>query len=157
KDFSSRGIFCTSQRSDTGAGVWQSGNGLVGTDEGYIYFETGNDKSPQGTTNPTYGDSFIRLRVTNTAPFLEFAGQFQPSNYRRLRDGDYTTDPTKEDGIHYEKGSGTEIDDKKFANGTPTPDHWGDTDLGSGGPILLPGSRLVGGGKQGRYYVLDSW
>jgi hypothetical protein len=31
----------------------------------------------------------------------------------------------------------------------------GDTDLGSGGPLLLPSSRLIGGGKQGRYYVLD--
>ena len=29
----------------------------------------------------------------------------------------------------------------------------GDTDLGSGGPVLL-GSVLVGGGKQGRYYVV---
>jgi hypothetical protein len=31
----------------------------------------------------------------------------------------------------------------------------GDTDLGSGGPMLLPQGRLIGGGKQGRYYVLD--
>jgi hypothetical protein len=31
----------------------------------------------------------------------------------------------------------------------------GDTDLGSGGPMLLPNGRLIGGGKQGRYYVLD--
>jgi hypothetical protein len=31
----------------------------------------------------------------------------------------------------------------------------GDTDLGSGGPMLLPRGRLIGGGKQGRYYVLD--
>lgn len=32
----------------------------------------------------------------------------------------------------------------------------GDTDLGSSGPILVPGDRLIGGGKQGRVYVLDS-
>ena len=32
----------------------------------------------------------------------------------------------------------------------------GDTDLGSSGPVLLPGSRLVGGGKQGKLYVLDA-
>jgi hypothetical protein len=31
----------------------------------------------------------------------------------------------------------------------------GDTDLGSGGPMLLPQGRLIGGGKQGRYYVMD--
>jgi hypothetical protein len=32
----------------------------------------------------------------------------------------------------------------------------GDTDLGSSGPLLLPGGRLVGGGKQGKLYVLDT-
>ncbi len=32
----------------------------------------------------------------------------------------------------------------------------GDTDLGSGGPVLLPGNRLVGGGKQGKIYILDT-
>src|SRR5262249_45990980 len=32
----------------------------------------------------------------------------------------------------------------------------GGTDLGSGGPVLLPGNRLVGGGKQGKLYVLDT-
>ncbi|HMC94466.1 MAG TPA: hypothetical protein VKO16_06810, partial [Polyangia bacterium] len=31
-----------------------------------------------------------------------------------------------------------------------------DTDLGSGGPLLLPPDRLVGGGKEGRYFVLDA-
>lgn len=32
----------------------------------------------------------------------------------------------------------------------------GDTDLGSGGPTMLPGNRIVGGGKQGKLYVLDA-
>jgi hypothetical protein len=32
----------------------------------------------------------------------------------------------------------------------------GDTDLGSSGPLLLPENRLIGGGKQGRLYVLDA-
>jgi hypothetical protein len=32
----------------------------------------------------------------------------------------------------------------------------GDTDLGSSGPLLLPGDRLIGGGKQSRVYVLNS-
>jgi hypothetical protein len=31
----------------------------------------------------------------------------------------------------------------------------GDTDLGSGGPLLLPGGRLISGGKQGKLYVFD--
>ena len=45
--------------------------------------------------------------------------------------------------------------------GSYTVSNWntlnnGDTDLGSGGPLLLPGNRLVGGGKQGKLYVLNS-
>ena len=31
-----------------------------------------------------------------------------------------------------------------------------DADLGSGGPVLLSPDRLVGGGKEGRYFVLDA-
>jgi hypothetical protein len=32
----------------------------------------------------------------------------------------------------------------------------GDTDLGSGGPVLIAAGLLVGGGKQGRYYVINT-
>jgi len=31
-----------------------------------------------------------------------------------------------------------------------------DTDLGSGGPVLLPGGKMLGGGKEGKLYVVDS-
>ncbi|HEY1353534.1 MAG TPA: hypothetical protein VGF67_28320 [Ktedonobacteraceae bacterium] len=31
-----------------------------------------------------------------------------------------------------------------------------DFDLGSGGPLLLPGNQLIGGGKEGRLYVVDT-
>jgi hypothetical protein len=31
----------------------------------------------------------------------------------------------------------------------------GDTDLGSGGPLLLPGDRIIGGGKEGVLHLLD--
>ena len=111
-DMSQAAVFCTSPEGG-GAGVWQSGNGLVGAPDGSVYFETGND-----TVVATLGDSFVRLRTTSTAPGLQLAGSFTPSNAAVLRRGD--------------------------------------TDLGSGGPLLLPGGRLVGGGKQGRLYVLDS-
>jgi hypothetical protein len=32
----------------------------------------------------------------------------------------------------------------------------GDTDLGSGGPSLLPGRQLIGGGKEGKFYLVDA-
>ena len=105
-NFGRTGVFCTSPESG-GAGIWQSGNGLVG-DGDSIYFETGNGSGP-------LGDAFVRLTAN---PNLSFAHSFQPSDAAQL--------------------------------------NIGDTDLGSGGPMFLPGGRIIGGGKQGRYYVLDS-
>jgi hypothetical protein len=103
------GIFCTScAAGHSGAGIWQSGNGLVG-DGTQIYFETGNGVGP-------LGDAFVKL---NTSPSLSLAHPaFQPSDAAQL--------------------------------------NFGDTDLGSGGPMFLPDGYLIGGGKQGRYYVLNS-
>src|SRR5262249_51552497 len=114
-DLEPAAIFATSKvPGRAGGGIWQSGNGLVGTDDGYLYFETGNEIQAEDRL----GDSFVRLRVLSQWPGLQEAGHFQPSNAAVLRIGD--------------------------------------TDLGSGGPVMLPGQRLIGGGKQGRYYVLDS-
>ncbi|WP_190858548.1 hypothetical protein, partial [Actinomadura sp. RB99] len=141
-----KAIFCTTTltRTQWGAGIWQSGNGLVGSSDGHIYFETGNDIyepiTCQEKANPAasaeLADAFVKLRVTPAWPGLELAGHRRPSNAKRLRDGD------RDAQFNPIKDSHGEL-------------HLGDTDLGSGGPVLLPGSRLVGGGKQGRYYVLD--
>lgn len=109
-DLTQVGVFNTSTRGGA-AGIWQSGNGLVGGPDGSIYFETGND-APVAPL----GDSFVKLRLTSAG--LSLAGSFTPNNTATLRNGD--------------------------------------TDLGSGGPLLLPGNRLIGGGKQGRFYVLDA-
>jgi hypothetical protein len=109
-------IFCTTGGEPHAGGIWQSGNGLVGADEGAIYFETGNDAG--GDHVASLGDAFVRLEVTPGWPGLHLAGHFQPSNAAVLKDGD--------------------------------------TDLGSGGPALLRRGRLIGGGKQGRYYVMDA-
>jgi hypothetical protein len=97
-----------------GAGIWQSGGGLVGAPDGSIFFETGNDFD-SGVAR--LGDSFVKLKAQAASPGLIQAGVFTPNDFATLRHGD--------------------------------------TDLGSGGPMLLPGGRIVGGGKQGRYYVLD--
>jgi hypothetical protein len=93
-----------------GAGIWQSGNGIVG-DGSSLYFETGNDLVPT-----PLGDSFVRVDVSGSQ--LSVHGHFEPANRERLR--------------------------------------LADTDLGSGGPVLLPGGKLLGGGKEGRLYLVDS-
>lgn len=111
-DLTPAGVFCTSG-SGAGAGIWQSGNGLVGDTAGNIYFETGNDFDDRPAA---LGDAFVKLHASGGG--LSLAGSFTPNNAPQLRHGD--------------------------------------TDLGSGGPMLLPGGRLIGGGKQGRYYVLNT-
>lgn len=129
-DLAPAGVYCASPDGG-GCGVWQSGGGLVGAPDGAIYFETGNDDVNH---HAALGDSFVRLPVV--AGGFGTATHFTPANADRLRDGGPLSPAA---AAWY---------------GSPTGP--GDTDLGSGGPMLLPGGRLIGGGKQGRYYVLDS-
>jgi hypothetical protein len=132
RDFRRLGVFCTSPTGG-GAGVWQSGNGVVGDDDGSVYFQTGNDFAGAPAR---LGDSFVKLRINAVGSAIEEVGSFTPDNARALRDGvDANGNPIVPPARQY---------------GTV-----GDTDLGSGGPVLLPGNRLIGGGKQGRLYVLD--
>lgn len=133
-DLAQVAVFDTSPRGG-GAGVWQSGGGLVGLPDGTLYLETGNGfincGDPRFQTQAykqkyfdkcspvdvPLGDSFVKLRATAAPPGLVLAGSYTPNNAVELRDAD--------------------------------------VDLGAGGPIALPGGTLVGGGKQGRYYVLN--
>ncbi|MEO8937772.1 MAG: hypothetical protein ABI277_03025 [Burkholderiaceae bacterium] len=113
-DFAPAGAFTNSLApGEGGMGVWASGNGLAGNEDGSaIFYQTGNDIGGSGVLHN--GDAFVKL--TSTATSLTFAARFQPTNAGDLRNGD--------------------------------------TDLGSGGPMLLPGGKLVGGGKDGAFYVL---
>ncbi len=112
------GEFVTSPNSTSpGAGIWQSGNGLVG-DGHNVYFATGNRQGGTPAAS-ALDESFIKLSV-GPAPF-----------YGLTPAGHYT------------------VNNREPLNG-------GDTDLGSGGPLLAPGGVLIGGGKQGKLYLLDS-
>src|SRR5882724_5747682 len=115
-DLKQTAVFCTSP-TGSGVGIWQTGNGLVATSDGSIYFQTGNGQSD-------VENSFVKLALSGTGA-LSKAGSFTPNNASVAMAPDERS-----------------LDD-------------GDTDLGSGGPMLLPQGRLIGGGKQGRYYVLD--
>jgi outer membrane protein assembly factor BamB len=118
----------TPEPGDKGSsGIWQSGRGLVASDDGDIYLMTGNDSNfTELNKNPPaerLANSFLRLRPSlsckdNSDCGLVLTNSFSPKNSRQLSAGD--------------------------------------TDLGSSGPILLPGNILVGGGKQGRVYVIDT-
>jgi hypothetical protein len=78
-------------------GIWQTGNGLAGTDDGSIYFQTGD-----GPTSEPLQDSFVKLKLSPSPAGLALAGSFGLNDAGTLSSGD--------------------------------------TDLGSGGPMLLASS-----------------
>jgi outer membrane protein assembly factor BamB len=101
------------------SGIWQSDNGPAADEDGNIYIATGNGKFTVAAGGRDYGDSLLKLRLTD----------------RNLNVVDFFT-PFNEKALHKD-----------------------DADLGSGGPIVVPGQpgspRLVLiGGKDGDLYVL---
>jgi hypothetical protein len=155
--------FATTSESGSGGGVWASGKGLVADTLGNIYFETGNgsvgvnadgnitgsgtgickDKSGRPVTD--FGQSFVKLTLGPPPTYtLTCAGYYTVNNWNALNFGQALTEIDGKTGSVYSDSDQGE----KW--------HHGDTDLGSSGPILLPDNHLVGGGKQGKLYVLNS-
>ncbi len=135
-------------------GIWQSGGAIAyETVNGntYLYVETGNGSFDttlaQSPFNPglmipargDYGDTFLKLQVDGSKPASGSLDATNNANGWGLHVADYFT-PQNEGNL-----SG------------------GDTDLGSGAPLLLPASAgsaahpnlMVGGGKEGRLYLID--
>jgi len=121
-------------------GIWQGG-GTIGQDgAGVFYFETGNGDfdttlTAQGFPQKgNYGDCFVRVELDATTTAAS-----QNQNGWGLKVTDYFS-PYNNQNL----------------NG-------GDTDLGSGGPLILPDSAgsaahrhiLLGGGKEGKLYLID--
>jgi hypothetical protein len=118
-------------------GIWQSGTGLAGDGDGYVYAVVGNGASPSDNakkeipipktiTQPGYGNAILKLKIArqkNGAKF-QVADWFTASNTMHLNEHD---------------------------------------DDFLGGPVLLetpsvPGSSgclILGGGKDGKFYLAD--
>jgi hypothetical protein len=64
-------------------GIWQSGGGLAGDSEGFIYCTTGNGQFDADTGGPDYGDSVLRL-----TPGLTVESYFTPGNQKELENTD---------------------------------------------------------------------
>jgi outer membrane protein assembly factor BamB len=113
---------------DSGSsGIWQSGRGLVASADGAIYLMTGNDNNLSKLVDHTHDpDPFRDPHLSNS--FVKLT-------------------PGGANGLTL---SGW------FSPKNTAQLSSGDTDLGSSGPILLPGDRIVGGGKQGRVYVIEA-
>ncbi|MEU6317016.1 choice-of-anchor D domain-containing protein [Streptomyces sp. NPDC047009] len=111
-----------------GAGIWQSGGGLVSDGSGRIFFSTGNGISPAPgpgkTVQGTLAESVVRLQV-NADNSLSTADFFSPSNASTL-----------------------DLNDQDISSGAPMalPDGFGTSEH----PHLL-----VQQGKDGRVFLLD--
>ena len=131
-------------------GVWQGGNGVVIDSNGFLYFQTGNGTFEGKNTgnvvtgldangfpsNGNYGDCFVKLALD---PTTTQTSQGTNKNGWGLKVVDYFS-PYNNQSLSSS-----------------------DTDVGAGGPTLLPDSAgsaahphlLVGSGKEGRVYLLD--
>jgi hypothetical protein len=123
-------ILCTTP-SSKGGGIWHAGNGLTAdSSERYLYFMTGNGWAG---TNPPAPNQYQR-----PAP-----GDLQDSFVRVPLRPRAVGSPVF--GVPEARPSNRFYDVEIH-----------DLDLGSSGPVLLPGGRLLGGGKPALFYVLDA-
>jgi hypothetical protein len=131
--------FNTTPNGNLGS-IWQSGGKVAADTSGFLYLETGNgtfDTTLSSSRFPgkgDYGDSFLKLAVdSNSSP------SHQNINGWGLKVVDYFT-PSNQQALAA-----------------------ADADLGSGAPLVFPGSvgssshpnLLIGGGKEGTLYLID--
>ncbi len=149
-----------------GGGIWQAGRGPVVDAQGLVYFFTGNKAHiiRNGCTIPQNDNS---CAACSTAGGCACKGIGSPKVCRgpdtciAHEAGDRQLFDVNESLIRLNPGKGLEL------TGWFRPVNWhdpganglevSDLDLGSAGPVLIPGTtRLIGGGKQGVLYVLDT-
>jgi hypothetical protein len=137
-------VFCTNPNGDD-CGIWQGGGKIAVDSQGFMYVETANGLfdgtlNAQGfPVNGDYGDSFLKLAVDPSTTAANPA-----INGWGLKVVDYFT-PQNQQSLNF-----------------------ADTDLGSGGIVLLPATSgsvtigsaahpnlLIGAGKEGKIYVID--
>ena len=125
--------------SSFGGGIWQSSQGPAADEQGNVYAMTSNGgylidlakHSSQDFTGKTdYAESFVKLSYGDGLKLIDWFAPFRDSVRREW--------------------SPQEV--------APFPKGWNyqDEDLGSGGPLLPPGTDLlIGADKDGVVYVLD--
>jgi hypothetical protein len=132
KTFQSTAAWCTSPNG-TGVGIWQAGQGPATDQNGAIYLMTGNYGVEDGhgrTVAPAAGD--------------------MPESLVKL---EYTLASTGKGTLHPVAWFTPFRDSDRNPFGV---DDFQDYDLGSAGPVPIPGLNLVVGcGKDGVVYVLD--
>jgi hypothetical protein len=133
-------------------GVWQSGSGLAADHNGFVYALTGNnendkaDKQPSIDTNSELSNAILRVHLNPYEKKL-VPMHFTANNWYRLDTGDrFPNDPLAMIPCQplFPCDPGTL---SKHVNA--------DSDLGSGGAVVLRNGLVLGGGKQGRFYLIN--
>lgn len=180
----SPGVFCTTCASrlkaiskvdfmDTacillgpGGGIWQSGRGPVVDDNGLVYFFTGNKQHviKKGCVIPPSDNACSQCNTAGGCPCkgLGNSGVCRgPDVCQANAAGNGEIFDVNEALIQLDPGDSLKL------KGWFRPANWNiagsegleinDLDLGGSGPLMIPGTnRLIGGGKQGLLYVLDT-
>ena len=159
------------------ASIWQSGAGLAGDpDYKFVYALTGNNDPPDDdaaaqlcasqhvcpnekhppvddATQPgvLLGESFLRLQLDGNNKF-QLLHHFIVGNWYRLDTGFHCpAEESRSDGCQDSTKPETSSWRDPIADNKPQ----NDSDLGSGGPVVLTNGFVLGGGKQGRLYLLN--
>jgi hypothetical protein len=137
---SQAGTYLTSPKY-SGASLWSSGQGPVVDANGAVYFATANNVNPVPMQTSTTCPLALSNAARNTADLGDsFVKVVTTTDSTKLCSGSI--------GLSVQDWF-TPYDGSTLSNT--------DTDLASSGPLLLPGTqRLLGGGKFGRWYLLNT-
>jgi hypothetical protein len=131
-------------------GIWQSGAGLASDPNGLVFALTGNNEADNRDENPTLNTqtelstALVRVQLNRLTNNLD-EGHYTAHNWYRL-----------DTGARFPKDPFTVLPCQPvFACSDQTGGVAADSDPASGGPVVLPNGLVIGGGKQGRFYLLD--
>ena len=149
-----------------GGGIWQAGRGPVVDDQGMVYFFTGNKAHiiKQGCTIPRNDSACAACASPGGCPCKGVGSPKVcrgPDTCIANQSADGRSFDVNEALIRLDPARGLAL------GGWFRPANWSesgpeglevnDLDLGSAGPVLIPGTtRLIGGGKQGVLYALET-